>query len=122
MRASKIPEIAALPDRRRLFFFVDDNVVAHPREAKELFRALVPLGCFTEEKRLVLKVLTTSTLTPVCEPIAALQAQFPGAEALLKGWQAANPAMQKVLHDDVARGLKSRYEAPQTDTDFPSSD
>ena len=39
-----VREIADMPDRRRLFFFVDDNVVAHPREAKELFRALIPLG------------------------------------------------------------------------------
>lgn len=28
---------------RRLIFFVDDNIVANPRAAKELFRALIPL-------------------------------------------------------------------------------
>jgi radical SAM superfamily enzyme YgiQ (UPF0313 family) len=38
-----VREITAMKERRRLFFFVDDNVVCHPEAAKELFRALVPL-------------------------------------------------------------------------------
>lgn len=30
--------------RSKLFFFVDDNFIAHPREAKEILRAIAPLG------------------------------------------------------------------------------
>jgi radical SAM superfamily enzyme YgiQ (UPF0313 family) len=33
----------AKSSRDRLFFFVDDNIVANPRYAKDLFRALIPL-------------------------------------------------------------------------------
>jgi len=36
-----VAEIAALP--RKYIFFVDDNLVANPRAAKELLRALIPL-------------------------------------------------------------------------------
>jgi radical SAM superfamily enzyme YgiQ (UPF0313 family) len=39
--AEVVAEITALP--RRNLFFVDDNLVADPEAAKELFRALVPL-------------------------------------------------------------------------------
>ncbi|HLE11413.1 MAG: hypothetical protein A2504_17340 [Bdellovibrionales bacterium RIFOXYD12_FULL_39_22] len=36
-----IKEISAL--KYRFYFFVDDNIVANPQHAKELFRALIPL-------------------------------------------------------------------------------
>ncbi|MCU0691208.1 MAG: B12-binding domain-containing radical SAM protein [Polyangiaceae bacterium] len=38
-----VEEIKQLKRKRSLFFFVDDNIVAHLDKAKELFRALVPL-------------------------------------------------------------------------------
>ncbi|MBP7281175.1 MAG: radical SAM protein [Leptospiraceae bacterium] len=38
-----IHEILSLKKTKKLFFFVDDNIVSHPKEAKELFRALIPL-------------------------------------------------------------------------------
>ena len=38
-----VEEIRELRGRRKLFFFVDDNMVAHPESAKRLFRALIPL-------------------------------------------------------------------------------
>ena len=38
-----ISEIASLKDRRKLFFFVDDNITSNLAEAKELLRALIPL-------------------------------------------------------------------------------
>jgi radical SAM superfamily enzyme YgiQ (UPF0313 family) len=38
-----IAEVASIRDRRRLFFFVDDNITSNLAEAKELFRALAPL-------------------------------------------------------------------------------
>jgi radical SAM superfamily enzyme YgiQ (UPF0313 family) len=39
-----IKEIASLKDERKLFFFVDDNITSNLAEAKEFFRALIPLG------------------------------------------------------------------------------
>ena len=31
-------------DKNKLFFFVDDNFIAHPKEAKEVLEAIAPLG------------------------------------------------------------------------------
>jgi radical SAM superfamily enzyme YgiQ (UPF0313 family) len=40
---SVIQEIQSSPHRRKLFFFVDDNVVSHPEEFKEFLRQIIPL-------------------------------------------------------------------------------
>jgi radical SAM superfamily enzyme YgiQ (UPF0313 family) len=37
-------EIRALKEEKKLFFFVDDNITSNLRQAKEFFRALIPLG------------------------------------------------------------------------------
>ncbi len=44
-RCRRIEEVVQeiLADKRRLFFFVDDNIVANRAAAKALFRALIPL-------------------------------------------------------------------------------
>ena len=39
-----LAELRALKDTRKLFFFVDDNITSNLRQAKEFFRALIPLG------------------------------------------------------------------------------
>jgi radical SAM superfamily enzyme YgiQ (UPF0313 family) len=39
-----IAEIENLRSERKLFFFVDDNITSNLAEAKEFFRALIPLG------------------------------------------------------------------------------
>ena len=39
-----VEEIKALKKSHNLFFFVDDNVIAHLDKAKELFEALIPLN------------------------------------------------------------------------------
>ncbi len=38
-----VEEIKQLKNKARLFFFVDDNIVAEHQKAKELFKALIPL-------------------------------------------------------------------------------
>jgi len=38
-----LAEIASMRDTRRLLFFVDDNITSNMQEAKEFFRALIPL-------------------------------------------------------------------------------
>jgi radical SAM superfamily enzyme YgiQ (UPF0313 family) len=39
-----LAEIAEISDRKRLIFFVDDNITSNLAEAKEFFRALIPLN------------------------------------------------------------------------------
>lgn len=39
-----LAELRQLKDEKRLFFFVDDNITSNLKEAKEFFRALIPLG------------------------------------------------------------------------------
>jgi len=39
-----LAEVAYLKDRKKLFFFVDDNITSNLEEAKAFFRALIPLG------------------------------------------------------------------------------
>ena len=39
-----ISELAAIKDGKKLFFFVDDNITSNLAQAKEFFRALIPLG------------------------------------------------------------------------------
>jgi radical SAM superfamily enzyme YgiQ (UPF0313 family) len=38
-----IAEIELLKNERKLFFFVDDNITSNPAQAREFFRALIPL-------------------------------------------------------------------------------
>ncbi len=38
-----LDEIRALKEEKKLFFFVDDNITSNLRQAKEFFRALIPL-------------------------------------------------------------------------------
>ena len=38
------------------------------------------------------------------------------AQALLQSLQAGNPALYRLLHDDIRKGIDSRYEAPDTDS------
>jgi radical SAM superfamily enzyme YgiQ (UPF0313 family) len=38
-----LEEVAAIKDEKKLFFFVDDNITSNLAQAKEFFRALIPL-------------------------------------------------------------------------------
>lgn len=38
-----LEELRALKDQKRIFFFVDDNITSNMSQAKEFFRALIPL-------------------------------------------------------------------------------
>jgi hypothetical protein len=39
------PSSRAIKHEKKLFFFVDDNITSNLAQAKEFFRALIPLGC-----------------------------------------------------------------------------
>jgi radical SAM superfamily enzyme YgiQ (UPF0313 family) len=40
---SIVEELRGLKDKRKLFFFVDDNIASHPDEAKAFYEQLIPL-------------------------------------------------------------------------------
>lgn len=77
-------------------------------------RSLVELGYFREEQQKALRVFTTLKRVPLCDRIATLGPHLPAVQALLQTWQTSNAAMYRLLHEDVKRGIKSRYEAPES--------
>ena len=78
-----IEEMHALKDQKKLFFFVDDNVTANPRQAKELFRALEPLR--------IRWVSQASIDAAHDEEFLHLLARS-GCQAVLIGFESLNPA------------------------------
>ncbi len=78
---------------------------------------LFHMGYYVEGERSgVAKFLAGRKLVPVCERIAALQSGIGPAQTLLQTLQAGNPALYRLLHDDIRKGIDSRYEAPDTDS------
>lgn len=85
--------------------------------------AMLRLGLYAEEKRpALLGLVSVTRLVPVCALIGMVRPQSAAAIALLHSWQTSNPALYEQLHDNVKRGIKSRYEAPESDSDSISSD
>jgi len=78
-----IEEMHALKDEKQLFFFVDDNITANPRQAKELFRALEPLH--------IRWVSQASIDAAHDEEFLHLLARS-GCRAVLIGFESLNPA------------------------------
>jgi hypothetical protein len=84
---------------------------------------LFRMGFYQEGERSgVAKLLAGRKLVPLCDRIATLQPGIGPAQALLQSFQAGNPALYRLLHDDVRKGIDSRYEAPDTDSISSSSD
>ena len=78
-----IAEIAALKNERKLFFFVDDNITSNLAEAKEFFRALIPLQ--------VRWVSQSSIDAAHDEEFLELLARS-GCKGVLIGFESLNPA------------------------------
>jgi hypothetical protein len=84
---------------------------------------LFKMGFYQEGERSgLVKVLAGRKLVPLCDRIATLQPGIGAAQALLQSIQAGNPALYRLLHDDIRKGIDSRYEAPDTDSISSSSD
>ena len=84
---------------------------------------LFKMGFFQEGERSgVVKFLAGRKLVPLCDRIATLQPGIGAAQALLQSIQLGNPALYRLLHDDIRKGIDSRYEAPDTDSISSSSD
>jgi len=77
-----VEEIARLRDRTRLFFFVDDNVAARSEEAREFYRALIPLEIHW--------VSQASVHIAHDEELLSLMARS-GCEGLLVGFETLDP-------------------------------
>lgn len=92
-----IEEMHALKDEKQLFFFVDDNITANPRQAKELFRALEPLH--------IRWVSQASIDAAHDEEFLHLLARS-GCQAVLIGFESLNPANLATMNKsfNTARG------------------
>jgi hypothetical protein len=84
---------------------------------------LFRMGFYQEGERAgLMKALAGRKLVPLCDRIATLQPGIGAAQALLQSFQAGNPTLYRLLHDDIRKGIDSRYEAPDTDSISSSSD
>ena len=82
---------------------------------------LFRMGFYQEGERSgVVKFLAGRKLVPLCDRIATLQPGIGAAQALLQSIQLGNPALYRLLHDDIRKGIDSRYEAPDTGNDSPA--
>ena len=90
-----VREVAAL--KNRLVLFVDDNIAGHRARAKELFRALKPLG---------VRWMGQSSLAIAEDPELLDLAADSGCVALFIGFESLNPANLR----GVGKGLVNRAE------------
>src|SRR3954452_4215672 len=84
-----LAEIAAIRDRKRLIFFVDDNITSNLAQAKEFFRALIPLK--------VRWVSQASINAAHDEEFLAL-IKASGCQGLLIGFESLNPENLRRMH------------------------
>lgn len=80
-------------------------------------RYLVGLGYFVEVERRGIGKLLGKELVPQCEKIAALRGEADRLKAALSAFRASQPAIYEQLWQDVARGIASCQEKPDTDFD-----
>ena len=84
-----LSEIARLKGERKLFFFVDDNITSNLEQAKEFFRALIPLR--------IRWVSQSSINAAHDEEFLELLAQS-GCQGVLIGFESLNPANLKDMN------------------------
>ncbi|MFY0545190.1 B12-binding domain-containing radical SAM protein [Brevibacillus sp. H7] len=83
-----VSEIETLRDTTKLFFFVDDNVVSNMEQAKELFRALIPLN---------IKWVGQGSITCTHDEEFMQLLRDSGCQGLLIGFESLNPANLKAM-------------------------
>ena len=86
---SIIAEITPLKEKRKLFFFVDDNITSNLEQAKEFFRALIPLG--------IRWVSQSSINAAHDEEFLDLMVRS-GCQGVLIGFESLNPANLKDMN------------------------
>ncbi|MBC7260676.1 MAG: hypothetical protein H5T63_01570 [Chloroflexi bacterium] len=80
-------------------------------------RYLVEKGYFAEAERHGIAKVLGKELVPQCEKIAALQGEAEQVKAMLSAFRASQPALYEQLWKDVAGGIASCQEKPDTDFD-----
>src|SRR5450432_3382145 len=84
-----LAELRQLKAEKKLFFFVDDNITSNLAQAKEFFRALIPLG---------LRWVSQSSINAAHdEKFLDLLARS-GCQGVLIGFESLNPANLKVMN------------------------
>lgn len=86
---SVVDEIASLKDSKKLFFFVDDNIVNHPKRAMELFKALIPLK---------IKWVSQGTITMAHHPEMLRLMKESGCQGVLIGFESLNQDNLKAMN------------------------
>ncbi len=92
-----LDELRRLKDTKKLFFFVDDNITSNLAQAKEFFRALIPLG--------IRWVSQSSINAAHDEEFLDLLARS-GCQGVLIGFESLNPANLQSMNKtfNLARG------------------
>jgi radical SAM superfamily enzyme YgiQ (UPF0313 family) len=96
-----VAEIQAMRDRKRLFFFVDDNITSNLRQAKDLYRALIPLG--------IRWVRQASINVAHDEELLELLVRS-GCQGVLIGFESLDPANLKTMNKTF-NTMRGGYEA-----------
>ncbi|MEM7397002.1 MAG: radical SAM protein, partial [Verrucomicrobiota bacterium] len=77
-----VEEIKSMKDEKKLFFFVDDNTVSHPRWAKELYTALKPLK---------IRWVSQASITLTHDEELLRLMKESGCQGVLIGFESLNP-------------------------------
>src|SRR5262245_59635676 len=92
-----ISELAAIKRAKKLFFFVDDNITSNLPQAKEFFRALIPLG---------IRWVGQSSINAAHDEEFLELLVRSGCQGVLVGFESLNPANLATMNKsfNVARG------------------
>jgi radical SAM superfamily enzyme YgiQ (UPF0313 family) len=84
-----VAEIAEMKSQRKLFFFVDDNITSNLEQAKELFRALIPLK---------IRWVSQSSINAAHDEEFLELLVRSGCQGVLIGFESLNPANLKDMN------------------------
>ena len=84
-----VAEIALLRHERKLFFFVDDNITSNMEQAKEFFRALIPLK---------VRWVSQSSINAAHDEEFLELLKRSGCQGVLIGFESLNPANLKDMN------------------------
>ena len=84
-----IAELGRLKKDRKLFFFVDDNITSNMAQAKEFFRALIPLG---------IRWVSQASINAAHDEEFLELLKRSGCQGVLIGFESLNPANLKAMN------------------------
>ena len=84
-----LEEIRRLRDRKKLFFFVDDNIASDPAEAREFYRALAPLG---------IRWVSQASITAAKDEGLLRIMHESGCQAVLVGFESMNADNLRIMN------------------------